>query len=500
MGTGGVGDFVTGEANVVGQATALLATLGRAPEGSISTRIEVHGADPVLATRFRVGEAVAAALIAVGVASGDLWSLRGGRPQRLSIDVRAAAMSLLSFLLQRVPGVAIAREMTATTALYRARDGGWVHLHGGFPHLHEGTLALLGCAADAASVARAVAGRDAQELEDALADARLCGARLRSAAEWRAHPQGVALSRAPVVELIRIGEAEPTPRYGRQAAPAARHANRIDSPAGLANGIVEDSTARPLGGVRVLDLTRVLAGPTCARTLAEHGADVLHVRSPNLPFIEPFVIDTNVGKRSCHLDLERPDDVARLHRLVSRADVFAQSYRTGSLARRGFSPEALAERRPGIVVVSLDCYGHDGPWAARPGWEQLAQTVTGMAHEHGGTENASIVPAAVTDYVTGHLAALGVMRALARRVDEGGSWQVRVSLARTATWISSLPRVAPDATPTGVDPALLAAHRIEMETAWGRIERLAPALKMSETPPHWSLPPVPLGTHAPGWC
>jgi crotonobetainyl-CoA:carnitine CoA-transferase CaiB-like acyl-CoA transferase len=252
--------------------------------------------------------------------------------------------------------------------------------------------------------------------------------------------------------------------------------------------------------VRVLDLTRVLAGPTCARTLAEHGADVLHVRSPNLPFIEPFVVDTNVGKRSCHLDLTRREDVAQLHRLARGADVFAQGYRAGSLARRGFSPEALAEARPGIIVVSLDCYGHEGPWAARPGWEQLAQTVTGMAHEHGGTEAASIAPAAVTDYVTGHLAALGVMRALARRACEGGSWHVRVSLARTAIWILSLPRVSPSATPTGVDPAVLAAHRITMETAWGPLERMGPVLQMSETPPRWTLPPSPLGTHAAEWC
>lgn len=478
MASGAEEPWIASATNVASQAAALLAGLGRTPDDALASRIDVTGCDPVLATPFRVGEAAAATLIAVGAASDDLWSLRGGRPQRLSIDVRAAAMSLLSFVLQRAPGLAMQRALPPTIGLYRTRDGGWVHLHGGFPHLHEGTLALLGCADDATAISRAVATRDAQELEDELAAAGLCGARLRSVDAWSAHPQGIALSHAPVVELLRIDDAAPMPLPG----PRADHAS-----------------ARPLAGVRVLDLTRVLAGPTCGRTLAEHGAEVLHVRSPTLPFIEPFVVDTNAGKRSCHLDLAHGDDVARLQQLVRHADVFAQGYRAGSLARRGFSPEALADARPGIIVVSIDCYGHDGPWASRPGWEQLAQTVTGMAHEHGGTEAASIAPAAVTDYVTGHLAALGVMRALARRAREGGSWHVRVSLARTAMWILSLPRVPPGTDPTGIDLEVLAAHRITMETAWGPLERIGPVLRMSETPPRWSLPPVPLGTHPAAW-
>ncbi len=456
----------------------LLEALGAAAGPPLATRVDVTGADPVLPTRFRVGEAAAAVVVAVGAASDRLWSLRGGPPQRLAIDVRAAAASLLSFLLQRAPGVKLERGAPATVALYPTRDAGWVHLHGGFPHLHEGTLAVLGCGDDAAAIARAVAAWDAEPLEHALADRGLCGAKLRSAAEWRSHPQGAALARVPVVEVIRLGDANATPLPG----PRARTRG-----------------ARPASGVRVLDLTRVLAGPTCARTLAEHGADVLHVRSPKLPFIEPFVIDTNPGKRSCLLDLDRAPDVAALRELVREADVFSQGYRAGALAGRGFAPEELAMLRPGIVAVSIDCYGHDGPWASRPGWEQLAQTVSGMAYEHGGTKTAAIVPAAVTDYTTGHLAALGVLSALARRAREGGSWHVRVSLARTAMWIQSLPRAPEGASPVGLDPAVLRAHEIVQETAWGTLTRLGPVLRMSDTPPRWELPPVPLGHDPARW-
>lgn len=471
-----VGAGFRGHAGPVSWASRLLADLGRVLDAGGASRLAVTGADPVLPTRFRVGEAAAAALLAVGVASDDLHVLRGGRPQTISIDVGAAAASLLSFAFQRAPDLARERPPVPTIALFRTRDGGWVHLHGGFPHLHHGVLTLLGCGDGADAIARAVLRWDAASLEDALADRGLCGVQLRSADAWRAHPQGIALAGTPTVELLRIGSAEPKPLPGA----------RIDR-----------ATVRPLSGIRVLDLTRVLAGPTCARTLAEHGADVLHVRSPALPFLEPFVVDTNPGKRSCHLDLTRREDAARLASLVGEADVFSQSYRPGSLGRRGFDAEALAALRPGIVVVSTDAYGHTGPWRDRAGWEQLAQTATGMAHEHGSASAPAIVPAAVTDYTTGYLAALGVMRALARRAEEGGSWHVRVSLARTAQWIQSLPRTPQDAEPVGIDAKGLRGYEILMDTAWGRLVRLGPVLRMSETSPMWTHPPVPLGSHPP---
>jgi crotonobetainyl-CoA:carnitine CoA-transferase CaiB-like acyl-CoA transferase len=459
-----------------GWTSDLLVSLGRA-DISNQHELQITGRDPVIATRFRAGEAAAAALAANAIAAADLWCARGGRPQRIEVDVRAAAASLVSFAYLRYQNPSFDRRGQATTALYRARDGRWIHLHGGFSS-REGTLALLNYDDDSGAIANAVAAWDAQALEDALAERGVCGAKLRSADEWRAHPQGIALARVPLVEILRLGDAavEPIPRPR-----AGEHGTR------------------PLSGVRVLDLTRVLAGPTCARTLAEHGAEVLHVRSPKLPSIEPFVIDTNPGKRSCYLDLDRNEDADRLRALVRDAHVFSQGYRPGALARRGFGPMELAEMRPGIIVVSIDCYGHEGPFAARPGWEQLAQTVTGMALEHAGDEHPALVPAAINDYTTGYLGALGVMRALARRTTEGGSWHVRVSLARTSMWIMSLPRTGSDDKPGGFDTASLAPWIIEMNTAWGPLTRLGPIARMSETPPRWDLPPVPLGSDPPVW-
>ncbi len=461
----------------VGWTRDLLEQLGWPDARGMTDRIAIHSDDPVLPTRFRVGEASAAAITACGAAAAELATLRGVDFQTVATDVRCAAASLLSFALQRVAGLDLMRDANRPTiALYRDRHGEWIHLHGGFPHLRDGTLDLLRCADEAGAIARAVAGWSASDLEDALAERGLCGARLRSRAEWLAHPQGAALASAPLVEVQRIGDAPPQPlpplRSGR---------------------------SRPLEGLRILDLTRVLAGPTCARTLAEHGADVLHVRSPHLPSIEAFVVDTNPGKRSCFLDLDTAEDRQRLAVLAPEADVLCQGYRPGALARRGFSPEELATLRPGIVVVSVDCYGHVGPWRERAGWEQLAQTVTGMALEHGGSNSASIVPAAVTDYTTGNLAALGAQSALERRAREGGSWHVRVSLARTAMWIGSLPRCDEGAAPSGLDPAFLAEQQIEMESAWGRLTRLAPVVRMSGTPARWDRPPAPLGSDPASW-
>ena len=289
---------------------------------------------------------------------------------------------------------------------------------------------------------------------------------------------GIALGKVPPIEIIKIGDAPPEALRGPRAG---------------------EATARPLSGVRVLDLTRLLAGPTCARTMAEHGANVLHVRAPRLPFVEPFVIDTNPGKRSCYLDLDRNQDHERLRALAREADVFSQGYRLGAFARRGFSPEALAEMRRGIVVVSINCYGHEGPWAGRPGWEQLAQATSGMASEHSGGAHPALVGAALNDYTTGYLGATSAMLALARRATEGGSWHVRVSLARTAMWIMSLPRVAADALPHPVDPAEIAPWMIDMQTAWGPLKRLGPVARMSAAPPRWELPPAPLGTNPPAW-
>ena len=312
--------------------------------GALDVDLAVEGADPVVSCRHRIGEGAAAALALVGMHAAALHQAEGGGGQSVHVDVRAAAATLLGFAFQQADGLDLARHHNATIAAYPTADGRWIHLHGGFPHLADGLVDLLGLQPkardDAEAVAAAVARHDGADLEDAIAARGLCGALVRSPAEWAAHPQGAHLASAGAVALERLGD-------GPQRRPAAARPSST-------NG---DRGERPLDGLRVLDLTRVLAGPTCGRTLASLGAQVLRVGAARLGSIEPFVIDTGHGKRNAFADLATADGRAALDRLVDEADVIVQGYRPGALDRFGLAAAHLAERRPGIVVVQVSCYG-----------------------------------------------------------------------------------------------------------------------------------------------
>jgi len=437
------------------------------------TQVEVTGDDPVLPSPFHLGEGAATALALVGQEASRIWQLRGGDAQALRVDIRHAAASLRSYEHLKVDTASepLARRGTGVTAIWECGDGRFIHLHGSFTHT-EGILAELGLGLDATAedVAAACLKRGAFELEDALAAKGLCCAVCRTAEEWAAHPQGALLATKPVVEVERIGDGPVVPL---------------------------EAAERPLSNVRVLDLTRVLAGPTCARTLAEHGADVLHVASPNLPTIPNFEMDTGHGKRQAYLDLNDTAQSETLRELVRGADVFSQGFQHRSLERRGFGVRQLAELRPGIIYVSENAFGHEGPWQERPGWEQLAQSTTGVAVTQGGDERPVLAPAAMNDYTTGYFAALGTMVALRRRATEGGSWSVRVSLSQTSMWYYRLgtDMDRTEAAGLGDVTPFLESH----ETGYGYMTHLRPPLWMNETKPHWALPTAPLGSHGPGW-
>ena len=432
--------------------------------------VEVDGSDPVLECRHRAGEAAAAAMGLAGVWSAHMGELRGGAPQTVRVDVTDAATALLGFLYQKAEDLDLTRAQSPLTALYATSDDRWIHLHGGFPHLAKGTVDLLGCDSTAESVAASVAQWPAVELETAIADAGLCAAVARTRGEWGEHPQGRALAELPTVAIRRIADAPPRRR---------------------------PESTRPLDGVRVADLTRVLAGPTCGRTLAAHGADVLRIGSPSLPSVEPFVVETGHGKRNAFVDLDTTEGQRCLAGLLSTADIFCQSYRPGSLDRRGLDPEALAQTSPGIIYVSISCYGNVGPWSERGGWEQLAQTATGIAAAEGRDAPPRLIPAAVTDYTTGYLAAAGAMAALARQMTEGGSWLVEVSLCQTARWVQSGGDRCDPETATGLGD--VESRLASTDSPWGTLAYLEPPEQMEHTPAHWERPPQALGSASPVW-
>lgn len=437
-------------------------------------RLSVTGGDPILRTRYRIAEAGAAAIAASGLAAADLWALRTGRQQRVTVDARHAAAMLRSNTYLRIDGARPPPVSGDVTGFYPVKDGRWIYLHCRFPNLRSHNLGVLGVGADKAAIAAAAATWDGPALEEAIFAAGGCGGLIRSEAEWAALPQSAAVAAVPVLEIIRIGDAPPEPL-----------------PAG----------SRPLSGIRVLDLTRVLAGPTCARTLAEHGADVMKVSHPTLPDSGAFDLDTGLGKLSSYLDLDDPAQAETLRGLVREGDVFSQSYRPGALAAQGFSPEALAALRPGIVYVTLSAWGHTGPWRMRRGFDTVVQTANGMAFQPGGAR-PEFLPASPQDYTAGYLMAFGAMVALARRAQQGGSWHVRVSLAGTGHWIRQRGLVD-DAAWTPL-PAELPTEELsrfleQSDSPAGRLTHVGPVAQLSETPGRWSRPSVPLGTHAPVW-
>ncbi len=440
----------------------------------------IGGADPVLPTPFRIGAAGAAALAATGLAAADLWELRGGRRQEVSVDLRQAVASLRSGHYLQVNGAAVSTDRNPVMGVYPAKNGRWSYIHANFPNHRAAAMSVLGVPEEREAVRQAVAKWDALELEEAILAAKGAGGMARSMAEWAKHPQAAAIASLPLMEILKIGDSPPEPL------PEAE---------------------RPLSGIRVLDLTRVLAGPTSARTLAEHGADVMKITAPHLPNIGYQEYDTGHGKLQAHLDLRQPQDVETLRGLVREADVFTQGYRPGTLGNRGLSPEALSQLRPGLVYVSMCAFSHVGPWASRRGFDTVVQTVSGITTRQaelfpGANPGPQFYPVSAIDYLTGYLMAFGAMVALARRAREGGSWLVRISLAQTGRWLVDRGEV-PQAALKDVDkelyPAEIARWSIESDTPVGRLRHLGPTVRMSETAPYWARPSAPLGHHQPVW-
>ncbi len=438
------------------------------------------GADPVLPTPFRIGAAGAAALAATGLAAADLWELRTGRRQEVGVDLRQAVASLRSGHYLQVNGTKVRNERNAVMGMYPAKNGQWSYIHANFPNHRAAALRVLGCEENREAVRRAVAQWDALQLEEAIIAAGGAGGMVRSMAEWAQHPQAAAIASLPLLEIVKIGDSPP---------------ERL--PEG----------DRPLSGIRVLDLTRVLAGPTCARTLAEHGADVLKITAPHIAARDDQEYDTGHGKLSARLDLRQPADLDTLKGLVRQADVFSQGYRPGTLDNRGLSPEELAKLRPGLVYVSLCAFSHMGPWASRRGFDTVVQNVSGITTRQGelfpGAEpGPQFYPVSAIDYLTGYLMAFGAMVALARRAKEGGSWLVRISLAQTGRWLVGLGEVPEDAARKAhqeFPQSDLDRWSIESDAPAGRLRHLGPTVQLSETKPYWARPSVPLGYNQPAW-
>jgi len=446
--------------------------------------LRIEAGPQVHASPLGIREGATTVLGLVGQQVADIWQAGTGQAQEVCIDTRHAEVAMASAWLLRLDGdLATTRNARGgpIEGGFTTADDKTLYFLCAFPGLTQQTAEALGCELTRESVTAAVRAKPAAELEDALNKRDVTGVIVRDYATWQSHPQGQALANQPVVYIERIGDAAPTPLPQGQ---------------------------RPLSGLRVVDATRVIAGPMCTRTLTEFGADVLHVGSPNVPDLVYTQADTAHGKRRAFIDLDQADGAARMRDLCSTADVFVQSYRPDSLARRGFGPADVAAMRPGVVYVTESAYGDEGPWRTKRGFDGNIQAATGIQALHGprprpvaGGDDSPIAMA-INDYCTGYWGAYGVLEALRRRAIEGGSWHVRVSLAQTAMWFLGMGSIhqPADAMPVREARDLAAELSEDIESEYGLMTRLRPVLQLSETPAHWATPTVLPGHDAAQWA
>lgn len=441
-------------------------------------RVRLDGSEPVLASSFAVGTAAQVGIAAAALAATEVGRGRNGVEQRVSVEMRHAALECCSWfrLDGRQPPI-----WDALAGLYACGvdgAGGWVRLHTNFAHHRDAALHLLGLptgpATRRAEVEQALRGWRALDFEQAAAEGGAVAAALRRFDEWDVHAQGCAVAAQPLLRIERLGDAAPRPLPPLAA----------DAP--------------PLQGLRVLDLTRILAGPVGTRALAAYGADVLLVNAPHLPNIEA-IAETSRGKLSAWADLRQPAQRAGFEGVLAGAHVVVQGYRPGALDAFGCAARQMIERHPGLVVVSLSAYGPDGPWSRRRGFDSLVQTASGFNHAEAlafAQATPRALPMQILDHATGHLVALGACAALLRQQRLGGGWHVQVSLAATGRWLRGLGRLAP-----GIDlPAPdFAPYRETTASGFGELQAVRHAARLSATPARWQRPSMPPGSHALAW-
>ncbi|MER5406671.1 CoA transferase [Streptomyces sp. NPDC002769] len=453
------------------------AALGGDP--ALLSRLSTVARAGALDARLPVRELARACVAACALAGAELTAVRTGRDvPGVRVDDGAVATAFVSERHLLVGGRAPV-NFAPLSRFWRTADG-WVRTHANYPHHRARLLEALRLDTDASveTVAACLAGRSAAEVEDTVYAAGGLAVALRTAAEWAAHEQGAAVARQPLLSRESVAEADRS---------APRTPTRLSG-----------DPLRPAAGVRVLDLTRVIAGPVATRTLALLGADVLRVDTPRLPEDPDAHADTGFGKRSTKLDLSVHADRRTFEGLLAEADVVVTGYRPGALDRFALTPEALAVRRPGLVVAQLSAWGRYGPWSGRRGFDSLVQVATGIAAIEGSAERPGALPAQALDHGTGYLLAAAVLRSLTERSREGGTRLVRLALARTAAWlVGGLAHPDEERPEAPYDPGPWLA---ETDSDLGRLKYARTPVSFTGGPADWARPPGRWGTDPARWA
>jgi hypothetical protein len=422
-----------------------------------------------LPSAFRVSDFAAAAVGIAGAALAELIAHRRGTAPRVRVDRRLASMWF--GLSVRPQGWELPPPWDPVAGDYAAADG-WIRLHTNAPHHRAVALDVLGTPFDKAAVTAAVARWNADALETAIVERGGAAATMRSIDAWRAHPQGTALAGEPLLHIERHASAS---RAAWSLAPA-----------------------RPLEGIRVLDLTRILAGPVATRFLAGYGADVLRI-DPIEWDEASLAPEVTLGKRCTRLDLRTREGIAAFEALLAQADVLVHGYRPGALDALGLDAQRRRTIRPELVDVSLDAYGWTGPWRARRGFDSLVQMSSGIADagmRRFAKERPFPLPVQALDQAAGYLVAAAAIRGLTERI-AGAATTARTSLARVAQELIALPNPQP-AEPFAPEASADLSEVIEA-TVWGETRRLRAPLTIDGTPMHWDRPARPLGSSPPSW-
>ena len=455
----------------------LIEELGLA--GRFTGEATMVGSDPVIRSPHHLAEASCTAHLLIGAAGAAIWEARTGGRTDISMDVIHGLHHLhpTNFVEQSGYSSNVGAEFVQVNGVFPTRDGHYVMLEAGPPYrkLLNGYLNFFDCGNNKPSFAREVAKWDAEELVQALTDAGLPACRERTREEWLAHPQGKALAAVPPIEIVKLADGDPVP--------------------------FQNHAESPLDGVRVLDFTHVLAGPRSARTLAEYGAEVLHISSPWFADTLAQHLGVDPGKYDAYLDLRYDKDMAIMRQLAATADVFACTYRPTVIERFGLLPEALAAASErGIVYMSADAYGHSGPWKDRPGFDQNGQVASGFALQEGQGGPPKFSPVFyVNDLITGYFAAAGMMAALLRRAIEGGSYQVKLSLTRSCMWVQDLGLLDVAAQGEVPETDTYPAKTASIDTAYGTVTLLAPPVTFSNLTLPTTDRLVPYGADPASW-
>jgi len=419
-----------------------------------------------LRSAFAVSDLAAGAVAAAALAAAEY---AGTLPDAVTVDRRLSSFWFgWSF---QADGWTAPPSWDPVAGNYETVDG-WVRLHTNAPHHLAAALSVLDTPPDREAVAAAVRRWEADALEAAVVAAGGCAAAMRPMSAWAVHPQGRVVAAEPLVwcERTAPGPVPSTP-----------------------------DPARPLAGLRVLDLTRVFAGPVCTRVLAGLGADVLRIDPPS--WDEPGVVpEMTLGKRCARLDARDPTGRAVLHSLLAGADVLVHGYRPGALDSIDLGAADRARIRPGLIDVSLDAYGWTGPWAGRRGFDSLVQMSSGIADEgmrRFGVAGPTPLPVQALDHAAGWIMAAAVLRGLTER-RAGHGWTARTSLARVAALLA--PTAGDDDRQGSLskpDPADFT--NVPEHTVWGSVRRLRPPLAIAGTPLQWDRPACPLGSADARW-